>query len=111
MAKKKKQAPSLDKLNLREERVYFVGYGDLERFATHHLGLKNYSFVAVEEGANDSQYRFVVDLSDLTKYDLQDMDEIEQAKEVPSYRNSLLLHLLARKQLIPQGTYVVEVCW
>lgn len=70
-----------------------------------------YNFVAVEECGNDSAHEFHVD-----GY-VAEWDEGELAKWIASggkegwIGNDVILDDLCRRGLIPEGDYVVSVCW
>jgi hypothetical protein len=87
-----------------------VNSSDLERFAEKVYGLKDYSFVAVQECGNDSQHTFDID-GKIDGYDSLDAADIRSGKCVRAYRNRLLLNCLCADGHIPKAEYIVEVCW
>jgi len=97
-------------LKVKIETVHRVKWSDLERFATEVYGLDDYNFCCVQECGNDSQHRFIAH-DTLSQTDKREADAIRTTKQVPSYRNALLIDMLCTDGHMGEGTYLVEVCW
>ncbi len=98
------------KLKSKKTAINEVDYKELEVFATKIYNLKNYSFVAIEEGQNDSSYPFTVD-GEIDELDQIYVDLIKNDGRVPSYNNGILLNLLCKEGHIDKGEYLINVCW
>jgi hypothetical protein len=96
-------------LQVTKETFYKVEYHHLEKFAIEHLGLENYSFVQTQECGNDSSHEF--DVGKRYHGYEEDTKKILYTKLVPMYRNRAILNMLCEKGLIPQGKYLINVCW
>jgi len=117
-------------LKYRTETFITVEYSDLDTFITKHFAfpreksfmdkhnpepedgiyLKEFEFVAVEEAANDSSYTFNV-TGKMGEWDEKEMKELMEKKGFGSFTTRIILDYLASKDLIPKGTYLINVCW
>jgi hypothetical protein len=89
-----------------------VDYSDLEALIRSQFQQPSYSIVAAQEWANDSDYTYSVSL--------HGYDELERAEVARCmaggplehrWKLSMLLQELAARQVIPEGDYLVRVCW
>lgn len=94
-------------LKVREERVFFVEYKDLNAFINHHYPNLQGKFhvVEAEELSNDSEKGFNVD----GQVDSYDEEQLKKGKTM--CMTHALLDDACRRGLIRKGTYVIEVCW
>lgn len=111
-------------MKLKHELVtYFeVDYSDFEQFVNDHYPFKTakdrdgYSFVAIEEGSNDSEYTFEVDPEDYlqsysnTKYDKEKLTKIRNGN-IGTFENHYLFRILYEDGLIEPGNYLITVSW
>src|SRR5688572_13461948 len=99
---------------MKKKSVIEIDSSEVEDLAEKHLSLgsNEYSFVAIQECGNDSSHQFDVDLPDRNNdWVLEDIEQIEDRKYVPTYRNDLVLSLLCEKGILEPGEYIVNVCW
>jgi len=117
-------------LKHRTETFITVEYSDLNAFITKHFSfarekghmdkyspepeggvyLKEFEFVAVEEAANDSSYTFSV-TGKLDEWGEEEIKELLEREEFGEFTTRRILDYLASKDLIPKGTYLINVCW
>lgn len=103
--------PEIAPLKIKTITAHEVNSYELERFIKEHYpAAKMYSFVADQEARNDSQHRFRVKKEPLDEYDQKRVADFS-AGQVEAQMTSCLLSDLCNRDLIPEGTYVVSVCW
>jgi len=98
--------PSLQRVT---ELIHTVDHDELDRFFTQVYGVP-FEFAFDQEASNYSSHRFV------TSDELDEYTKKEIAKWIKSdggrgYMTGALLDDCVRQKLIPDGTYIVEVCW
>lgn len=92
-------------LKIDTKTTHHINYSDLERFVSETYGLKDYSFVDVQECDNDTSHEFSVP----SKY--ADPQRVEGVRAGTVRSNWDLLELLHKDGHIPAGNYVVRVSW
>ncbi len=101
--------------------TYFeVDYNDFEKFVNDHYPFKTakdrdgYSFVAIEEGNNDSEYSFEVNDENcfgyVSKWDQEARTRIRNGHIKP-FENYQLFSILYEDGLIEAGNYLIRVSW
>lgn len=95
------------KARVEEGEVFFVDYGDLDKFINYHYpNLKTkFEFVADEEMSNDSDKVIHID-GEIDEYEEGELKEGEGM-----YRTHIFLNDACRRGLLEEGTYIIEVCW
>lgn len=73
--------------------------------------LKRFEFVAIEEANNDSAYTYHVTGDKDYDWDEKEMKEMMEAKDFDNYSTRRILDYLASKDVIPKGTYLINVSW
>lgn len=92
--------------HIKTVSYYEIDYSDLEKLVNSYFGLdEDYNFVETIECGNDSTYTFDVKRSDATAFPLT-------GEWYYSYSatHTALGHLCA-DGVIPEGMYLVHVCW
>lgn len=100
-------------LKFETGKYHMVEYRDLEKFVDEEFGTTNWSFVAAHEANNDSIY-------DFSAY----VDTSMSAQEIREWREELqknfdegggscydLFEVLVHEGRLPEGKYLVDVCW
>ncbi len=99
---------------MQTETYTVIDYKEFEELVKMTYGIKEYSFVEVEDGRNDSVYRFGPDPKRVPPeedpYGQQQLQEIASGK-VPQYTNHLIFQDLVDRGVLQAGDYLVEVCW
>lgn len=101
----------MEKRNLRKQEVIFIDYWDLEEFFEKHLpDIKesHYELIADLQADNDSLHRIDIEREDKGDpgINVGDFDDVNS--EITTQN---LMIALARRNIIPYGTYLIEVCW
>lgn len=100
------------KLKHKMESVIRVDYSDLDDFLTERFDLpEDYEFAAMEELGNDVVKSINVEACKLGKYDQQYIDAVLINKEPESYGTRTILCYLCNLGEIPEGEYLIDVCW
>ena len=99
-------------LKYTTETVHVVRDNDFDRFIHKVYGTnrRHYSIISDQELSNDSTWKTSVEKKELDEYDQQKLKEFQQGKYVGFITNVLLTDC-CNQGLIPEGNYVVEVCW
>ena len=98
-------------LNFNTETVHQVASRELEKFVSAHYNLSGrWSFVADQECGNDSSHTFNVEKEELDEYDAEKIAELKAGKN-PSFVTQALLTDFCNQDLIPEGKYIINVCW
>lgn len=99
-------------------KYYELDYYDFGNIVKDFYGVKDYEFVADVECGNDSDHEYNAKPYDLTTEYGQKMAEcgrrdIEKFINTNrySYIASTLLRDLVTKGALPQGRYLINVCW
>lgn len=87
---------NLKKLKIEEVKCYKIDAFDLNDLIKSTYNIE-YEFIATQEAGNDSDYTFEVE-----------SEEIEVDEDTMPYE---VLNDLAFKKIIPEGNYLVRVCW
>lgn len=69
------------------------------------------SRVEMEETPNDTDYTCSVKKGPLSKYDLESLTEAKAQGGFMDYYLELVMTDLANQDIVPEGNYVVRVCW
>lgn len=103
-------------MNISEAREYVarrlkvvsyceMDYSDFEQLVNSYFDVEDFEFVASGERLNDSSYTFKAKRSDATVYPLEDEWWYKY-----SAADTAFSHLCA-DGVIPEGTYLIYVCW
>lgn len=88
-----------------------ITYDELEKLVKEKLGYKDYNFGAVQECGNDSSHQFTVEKEfEDEEYDQETIEQWEKGEFV-NYSNGIILNKLCKEGHIPEGNYLVTVCW
>lgn len=99
-------------LKHKTESVIRVDYGDLDDFLTKRFDLPEYyEFAAMEELGNDIVKSINVDQDKIDKYDQQYVDAVVKDKKPKIYGTRTILCYLCNLGEIPEGEYLIDVCW
>ena len=100
-------------LKIRTETVHMVDYSDLDAFLTKRFGFDEepYEVIAAEEMGNDSVKDINVDKEELSSRDKKDLEKMLTTKKWECYNTGLLLSHLCSLGEIPEGKYMIEICW
>jgi len=99
-------------LKYTTESVIRVDYGDLDVFLTEKFGFNEpYKILAAEELSNDSVKDIEVRKEEFSEWDQKELDEILATKKWKLYHTWLLLCHLCNLGEIPEGNYLIDVCW
>lgn len=92
---------------------YFVlDHREVDVLIQTQFNRPDYDCVVEEEWSNDSEHSLVVDLSAAGGYDDDEREDVERfVNGSGTCKLVWLLHALAEKQVIPQGNYLIDVCW
>lgn len=99
------------KLKFETETIYSVNAFDLNEFIADVYELEEFD---CQEGAgNDTQHKTSATKGENSesKYDLEDLKKILSDKSCEIWQVGLVLNDLADRDLIPEGTWLVEVSW
>lgn len=89
--------------------LHTVDAYELERFIKEQYpSARSYSFMADQECGDDSSHRFEVKKELLHTYDQKKVDAFTSGQWV-SFVTTALLTDLCNRDLLPEGTYLVEV--
>ena len=70
----------------------------------------DYEIVAYEELSNDSVFEINVAASNISSYDLNTISHIKNGK-IDHWSTSIYMSYLAKEKVIPEGNYIIEICW
>ncbi len=99
-------------LKIETETVHIVDCFDLDRFLTKRFEFEEaYEFVAAEVMGNDSVKSLNVNKRELGSWDNKDLETMISTKKWKKYETVLLLCYLCKLDEIPEGRYMIEVCW
>jgi hypothetical protein len=96
-------------LQFTTQTINTVGYSEFNRFVASVYGHR-FEIVADQELSNDSQATFTAKKEALDEYDQERIDEFAATGKY-SYLTHTIFTDLANRDLIPEGEYLVEVCW
>ena len=100
-------------LKFETGKFHYVEYRDLEKFVDEEFGTTNWSFVATHEAHNDAIYEFSATLdTSLSAQEIREWRE-ELQKDFDDGRGSCydLFEVLIHEGKIPEGRWLVDVCW
>ena len=99
-------------LKYKIKSVIVVEYFDLNEFLTERFDLpEDYEFDAMEELGNDEIKSLNVSKNNIDKYDQQYVDAVLIDKNPKVYGTRSILCYLCNLGEIPEGEYLVDVCW
>lgn len=95
------------------EVVRTVNHIDLNKFLTKRFKFeKAYEFAAAEEMVKNSVKALNVSSKrEFGPWDNEDLEKMISTKRWENYETVLLLCYLCRLGEIPEGKYIIEVCW
>lgn len=93
-----------------EINYWEIDYQDFEKIVKETYDVKDYCFVADIEGNNDSEHSFSTDDSFWDSYEENQLKDFIETKK-GQYMAGKLIVDLARKELIPKGNLLINVCW
>lgn len=91
------------------ETVYRGDWHAFERLVKRHYG-QDFDFVADEECGNDSDHRFHMPKYPLDKWEAERLAEFK-ATGRGTFLSRTLLQDLVNRDVIPEGTYLIQVSW
>ena len=98
-------------LRFKEKKIYWVDYGELERFIESVYG-KEYEIAAMLESSNDTTHEFntelLYDTAEGVGYEVEAWVNGEESWVGLRY---ILIDLAHNKKLIPDGNWAVRVSW
>lgn len=101
------------KLEMEKEEYYVVDYDDLNKFINEYYSLSGtteYDIVDDYEADNDSIHTFIVN-GELDEGEEEDLKGVLEDDRIYCWMTDTFLNDLARKNVIPKGNYLIEVCW
>lgn len=106
-------------IRVTTKTVHEINYSDFEQLvtATFPQAPDDYSIVASEETSNDSTLSYDgidgTHAHALLPWDQEDFDKWGESKSYGQYEPSptYILNELVRLGKLPEGNYVIEVCW
>lgn len=98
-------------LKIETKTTYHVDWSELNRFVCEVYGVTGYNFAASEESGNDTSHEFTAEKRDWNEWDEADLVSFKSSNGTDSFVTGTLLDDLARRDLIPEGDYVVRVSW
>ena len=99
----------LQPLKVKTVTYYQLEWTELERFIKSVYG-QTYDFVSDMEANNDSEHTFSVKQRAFSEWDAKDLEQFKTTGKI-GYRAHLLLDDLCNQGLIPEGEYLITVCW
>jgi len=101
--------PEQSRKLVETKTIHKLDYSDLERIIKA-VYKQDYSVAAAEEVGNDSALTFSVKSEPLDKWQQESMEEFKTKGDY-SYSTSTILQDLANNNYLPEGDYVIEICW
>jgi|SRR6266487_1292055 len=102
-------------MQLKSDPYYTLSYSELDALIQQHFNKPDFNCVADYEWSNDSQHTGTATIKDVLvgSIDYDEVQEFINAPKVPQFpcHWSILLAELARRGEVPEGNYIVEVCW
>jgi hypothetical protein len=99
----------------KQEPCYTLIYSELDDLIQKHFNKPDFNCVADYEWSNDSQHTGTATIKDVEEGGI-DHDEVQEFINAPGVPRfpchwSILLAELARRGEVPEGNYIIEVCW
>lgn len=91
--------------HVRAVTYYEMSYSDFEQLVNSYFGIEDFDFVETIECRNGSTHTFNVKRSDAAIYPLEDEWYYSYSATYTAFA-----HLCA-DGVIPEGTYLIDVCW
>lgn len=98
----------------KQEMYYVFSENEICNLIQETFSKKEYNAAAEEEWTNDSHHAFYIDLSGYGDDERRDVQHFIEGTQPYKYWNCglvWLLHELADRKEIPEGNYLIEVCW
>jgi len=96
-------------LPMKTVSYFEVDYHDFNKFIKSVYG-QQFEIVADQELGNDSQATFTAKKESLDEYDAEQIETFKATGD-GSYLAHTIFTDLANRDLIPEGEYLIEVCW
>ena len=99
----------------KQETYYILDSKELDQLIQQHFKKPDFNCVVAYEWFNDSEHTGIVLVSNLENDELaqKDLQKFIQNPDTPDYpvHWSFLLAELVRRNEVPEGNYLIEVCW
>jgi hypothetical protein len=101
------------KLKARVQQVFYVEYGDWEKFINHHFGVTEYQIAVCEELSNDTTFKFTLTkaTSRIDDYDAKRIEAFKQKNGDTTYMTQRLAQDLCMRDILPEGMYIINISW
>ena len=99
---------------MKQHTYWQMDYDEFNALIREHFHKPDYDVVAEEEWANDSEHTMPIRLDMYSNYDRADVQFfMENAPPWKGWHCSWgnLLTELAERKVIPEGDYLIAVCW
>jgi hypothetical protein len=97
------------KLKSTTKSFIVVDYNNLDSFIQEVTGVKDYEFMAAEEGPKDG-YAHVIVTGDVDTFEEERFKQFK-AGQIQTYITGVIMNKLCKEGLIPAGTYLVSCFW
>ena len=87
-----------------------VDYNDLQDLIQKHYHKPNYGIVPYQEWNNNSDYPIEVKKQEMSKYDLEDLEQFKSDKQL-HWKIYVIMNDLCNNNIIDEGNYLISVCW
>ena len=98
----------------KQELYYILGYRELDELIQRHFNKPDFECIAAYEWSNDSDHTGTVRIAEIEHgFEREEIASFINSPFVPDYplHWSFLLAELARRGEVPEGNYLIEVCW
>lgn len=96
-------------LNIVTKTVHAIDYQEFDRFVEEVYG-QPFSFPADMESRNDTSHTMLADREGVPEYERADLDRFIATGE-GQFLADTLLQDMCHRGLIPEGEYLINVCW
>jgi len=86
-----------------------VDYNDLDTFIREATGVKDYEFMAAEEGPKDG-YDHLIVTGDLDTFEEERFKQFK-AGRIRTYITQIIMNKLCKEGMVPAGKYLVACFW
>lgn len=98
-------------LKINAKPTHHVNYSDWESFVAKEYNVKDYQIACAEEMSNDPAFMSNVHKKELATYEVEKLNKFVASNGGTSWVIQLLLQDLVNRDKIPEGTYVIDICW